>query len=82
MDQQIGIAANGRREMPISRKRQPEMPETLGAIARLHLSAQQLLHDLLAAIGVSDSLDDPVERPRLDHLAEREFDAEGLQIIL
>ena len=63
--------------MRVGRERQPEMAEPLGPVARLHLGAQQLLHDLLAAVGVADPLDDPVEGAGLDHLAKRELDAEG-----
>ena len=68
--------------MGVGRERQPEMAEPLGRVARLHLGAQQLLHDLLAPVAVADPLDDPVEGAGLDHLAERELDPEGLEIIL
>ena len=58
------------------------MAEPLGRVARLHLGAEQLLHDLLAPVAVADPLDDPVEGSGLDHLAQRELDSEGLEIIL
>ena len=82
MDEQVGVAADRRGEVGVGRQRQPEMAEPLGPVARLHLRAEQLLHDLLAALGLAEPLDDPVERARLDHLPERELDAEGVQIIL
>ena len=41
-----------------------------------------MLHDLGAAAGVADPLDDPVEGPRPDHLAERELEVEGREIVL
>ncbi len=68
--------------MGVGRERQPEMAEPLRPVARLHLRPQQLLHDLLAAVGVADPLDDPVEGAGLDHLAERELDPESREIIL
>jgi hypothetical protein len=62
--------------MRVGREREAEMAEPIGRIARLHLGAKQLLHDFLAPVAIADALDDPVESPRLDNLAEREFDAE------
>ena len=58
------------------------MAEPLGPVARLHLGPEQLLHDLFAAVAVTEALDDPVEGAWLDDLAECEFEVEGLQIIL
>ena len=66
----------------VGREREPEMAEPLGPVARLHLGAQQLLHDLGAAVAVADPFDDAVEDRGLDHLAEREFEVEGREIIL
>src|SRR2546423_430984 len=68
--------------MGVGGKRQPEMAEPFGTVTRLHLGAQELLHDLLASAAFADALDDPVEGARLDHLSEREFDPEGREIIL
>ena len=69
--------------MGVGGERQAEMAEPLGPVARLHLGAQHLLHDLRRA---------PSRRRRrsmmrlkvagLDHLAERELDVEGLEIVL
>ena len=58
------------------------MAERLGAVARLHLGAQHLLHDLGPRVVLADALEDAVEGRRLDHLAERELDVEGGEIIL
>src|SRR3569833_3203982 len=82
MHEQVGVASDRRREVRVRAERQSEMPEPLGPIARLHLRPQQLLHALLAAVRISDALDDPVERAGLDDLPEREVDAEGLEVIL
>ena len=68
--------------MRVGRERQPEVAEPLGPVARLHLGAEQLLHDLRAAARIADTLDDPVEGARLDHLAERELEVEGREIVL
>ena len=68
--------------MGVGGEREPEMAEPLGPVARLHLRAQQLLHDLWPAIAVADPLDDVVEDRGLDHLAERELEVEGLEIVL
>ncbi len=58
------------------------MTQPLGAVTRLHLGAEQLLHDFRAARQISDPLDDAVEGARLDHLPERELEIEGREIVL
>src|SRR5205823_8737927 len=80
--EQVGIAADRRGEVRIGGERQSEMAEPLRAVARLHLRAEQLLHDLLAPVGIADPLDDAIEGAWLDHLAERELDPEGREIVL
>ena len=67
--------------MGVARQREPEMAERLGPVARLHLGAQDLLHDLRPD-SVADPLDDAVEGRGPDHLAERELDLEGREIVL
>ena len=69
--------------MRVGRERQPEMAEPLGPVARLHLGAQQLLHDLRAAPSPSPTRSMMrLKVAGLDHLAERELDPEGREIIL
>ena len=67
--------------MRVGGESEPEMAEPLGPVARLHLRAQQLLHDLGAPVAVADALDDAVEGRGLDHLAERKFEVEGGEVI-
>ena len=79
VDEQVGVAPDRRGEVRVGAERQAEMAEPLGRIARLHLRAQELLHDLRPGIGLADALDDPVEGRGLDHLPERELDPERLR---
>ena len=58
------------------------MAEGFGRIARLHLRPQHLLHDLGPRVMLADARQEVVEGRRLDHLAKRELDVEGLQILL
>ncbi len=68
--------------MRVAAQRQAEMPLIGGRIIGLGLGAQHLLHHLRAEIRLADPIQDMVERRRPDHLAQREGDAIGLQIIL
>ena len=68
--------------MGVGAERQPEMAVIARRVIGLGLGAQDLLHDLRPEIGLADPLDDVVERRGPHHLAERELDSEGLQIIL
>ena len=67
--------------MSVGCKCKSEVAEPLRAIAGLHLRAQKLAHDLLAAFAFAKSFDDRVEGARLDHLAQRELDSKGCQIV-
>ena len=81
--EQVGVAADRRGEMGVAGQRQTEMAERFGSVARLHLGAQHLLHDLRPGVIVgADPLDDPIEDRGPDDLAEGEFDVEGGEIIL
>ena len=42
--------------MGVGRQAQAEMPEPVGRVARLHLRAQHLLHDLGPAIVLADQI--------------------------
>ena len=81
VDDEIGIAADRRGEVGVGAERQPEMAVILRAVISLGLRAQHLLHDLRPEVHVGDPLEDMVERPRPDHLAEREVDLERLEIV-
>ena len=58
------------------------MTEVLRTVARLHLGAQDLLHDLGARVMLADAVQKVIEGRGLDHLAESELDVEGGEIIL
>ncbi|PAV66909.1 hypothetical protein WR25_10397 [Diploscapter pachys] len=58
------------------------MPLVGGRVIGLGLRAQHLLHHLRAEVGITDPVEDMVERRRADHLAEREGHVERLEIVL
>ena len=68
--------------MGVAREGEPEMAERIGGVARLHLRSEHLLHDLGAGVMLADPIEDPVEGRWLDHLAEREFEVVGFEVIL
>jgi hypothetical protein len=82
VDEEIGVAPDRRGEMGIARQRKPEVAKWLGAVAGLHLRAQNLLHDFGTRVMLADPLQYMVERGGLDDLPKRELDPEGGEIIL
>ena len=82
VDEEVGIAADRRGEVRVAWQREPEVAKRLGRVARLHLGAQHLLHDLGARVMIADARENMVEGRGLDHLAKRELDLESGEIVL
>src|SRR6185369_9376629 len=82
VNEKVRIAPDRRREVRVGGKCEAKMAEPLRTVTRLHLSSQKLLHDLLAAVGIADPLDNPVERARLDYLPKGKLDPERRKIVL
>src|SRR5690606_14569609 len=76
--EQIGIAANRRREMRVGREREAEVPDVLRLITRL---AQRAQDDRLDELGLGlarDVLDDAVDLLRR-HAARPDLESDGAQ---
>ena len=76
MDDQVGIAADRRREMRVASQRQAEMAMIVGTVDRLALAAQHGLVDQARGRFAFDLLQHAIEIDRPHLSARRQADAQ------
>ena len=79
MHQQIGVAPDRTGEMRIARQGQAEMPDIVGAVFRLRLTAQHDLVDQERLGRADEAAQHAVEIARMHLVASRQRDAEPVQ---
>ena len=76
VDDQVGIAADGRGEMGVAAQVEAEMADVLRAVFGLRLGAQHHLVEQRPVLGFLDAVEQPVElrRPQIAALGQRQVD--------
>src|SRR5205085_10548243 len=81
MNDEIGIAADGRREMGIASEVQAKVSDILGRVECLCLGTKYHVVQYLFVNAALRLGQNSVEDARLDHLALRKANADGAQIV-